>query len=148
VRFGPWARNLYLGLPAAFTFGVISFAAQMPPPMFYAWNLVVAVLVVICAFTRELRFYPDGSIVSATRFLALLPVRWCRYQRSALRQVRLEGASIQVGDSDEISADTVWLVLASGRRIPIQSYSDEAENTPPLHQLLRDLRAITTLDIL
>ena len=30
VRFGPWARNLYLGLPAAFTFALISVVAHMP----------------------------------------------------------------------------------------------------------------------
>ena len=30
VRFGPWARNIYLGLPVAFTFALISVVAEMP----------------------------------------------------------------------------------------------------------------------
>jgi hypothetical protein len=117
------------------------------PFLFYPWNLVVLTVVVICAFPREVRFYPDGSVVSAIRFLALVPVWWRQYPRSALREIRLAHASGQVGSSPEIVIDTVWLVLTSGRNIPIQSYSDGAMNSPPRRELLATLRTITTLDV-
>jgi hypothetical protein len=44
VRFGPWARNLYLGLPGTFTFALISVVAHMPWWFSILWNSFVAVV--------------------------------------------------------------------------------------------------------
>ena len=45
VRSGPWARNLYLGLPAAFAFALIGYVSEMPWWFAAFWFGVIAVLV-------------------------------------------------------------------------------------------------------
>ena len=147
VRFGPWARNLYLGLPAMAAFGLISIVAPMPLWFAWSWRAFVGFFAVICAFPRDIRFNADGSVVTTVRVLALLPVWRRSYPRSSLRQLRLEGGSHRFVGEAEVSADTVWLVLTNGRRLAVQSYSSGAENTPPLPELIESVRAATGLPV-
>jgi hypothetical protein len=134
---------LYLGLPAALAFSLVSVAAEMPVWLAVPWNLVVGLVVLICAFPRETRFRQDGSVAVCRRFLALLPISWRTYPRSSLRELRVE----RYQDNDDMAAVTVWLVLENGGRVPIQSYSAGADNQPPLPALKRDLERITGLRI-
>jgi len=144
VRFGPWARNLYLGLPAAATFLLIGVVADMPGWFRYAWDGVIAVLVYICALPREVRIYPDRVLV-LRRLLALIPLWMRRYARSDFRAVTQgQGAHAFVGEA-EIRAQTVYLVLRSGKLVPVQSYSSGADNQPPQAQLVRELMLVMGL---
>ena len=145
VRFGPWARNLYLGLPAAFTFALVSVAAEMPLWLAIPWNGVVALMVWICAFPREVRIYPDGRVRVVRRFLAIVPV-WSRsYPRSAFTAVKQYGASYSMPGEATIEVATVYLIPRSGKPLPIQSYSAGADNQPPPQQLGRDLTRLLGL---
>jgi hypothetical protein len=45
--YGPWARNLYPALPAAFAFGLMAQVANMPSWLFLAWELMVAIVVLL-----------------------------------------------------------------------------------------------------
>jgi hypothetical protein len=145
VRFGPWARNLYLGLPAAAAFALISVVAEMPLALAIAWNLVVALVVVICAFTREVRIYPGVRVVEVRRLLALIPVWRRTHPWSDVKGVAGHGVAYSfVGDA-EVAAHTVYIVLKSGRLIPVQSYASGADNQPPLDVLNRELAQIARL---
>lgn len=147
VRFGPWARNLYLGLPAAFAFAIIPFAAAMPLWVHALWNIAIAVMVWLCAFPREVRVYPHDRVEVVRRFLALVPVAWRSYPLSAFTGISQVSASFAMSDSPTIASDTVHLVLASGRHIPVQSYSDGADNQPPRKELVTVLRELTGLPL-
>ena len=74
VRYGPWARNLYPGLPPAVAFGLIAQVANMPTWLFLAWDMMVAILVLFCVFVRDARFYRDGTVMVRICFLAVIPV--------------------------------------------------------------------------
>jgi hypothetical protein len=139
VRFGPWARNLYLGLPAVFAFALIGVIARLPLPVLVAWNALLAVVLWICAFPREVRFFRDGSVVCRRCFLALLPVWWRSYPPGAFRSIRQYDASFQFVGEPSIEAATIFLVHKSGRLLPVQSYSAGADNQPSPMQLGQEL---------
>ena len=140
VRFGPWARNFYIGLPAALAFGLVGHAAEMQGLLAIGWYGVVAGLTLLCAVPRETRFYADGSVVVARRILALLPISWRRYRREELERVQaFSGSYAMSGDADH-SVTTIWLFMTRGRRVAVQSYSSGADNSPPADVLRRILR--------
>ena len=141
VRYGRWARNPYLGLPAAFAFGLMAQVANMPTWLFLAWDLMVATVAGFCVFVHDTRFYPDRTVMVGICFLAVLPVWVRRYPRSALLQLEFEPAD----DSD--ASGFFWLILRSGRRLRIQHYNAGADNRPLLDQLMRDLPRITGLNV-
>lgn len=87
VRYGPWARNLCLGLPAAFAFGLMAQVANMPTWLFLVWDVMVAIVVLFCVFVRDTRFSRDGTVMVRICFLAVLPVWVRRYPRPALLQL-------------------------------------------------------------
>lgn len=145
VRFGPWARNLYLGLPAAGAFLLVSLVAEMPLWFLCVWDGVVALLAYICAFPREVRIYSDRVVVMR-RLFALVPVWWRTRALSDFKALICQHGSHRFVGEAEVAADTVYLVLKSGRVVPVQSYSSgAADNQPPRTQLLRDLTRLTGL---
>lgn len=149
VRYGPWARNLYLGLPAALLFAVISLVAlQMNALAMAMLDGVALLLVWICAFPREVRIHPHGDVVVMRRLLALLPLWWRRYPRSEFVAVKPFALSYRMASGDEIGNTTVHLLLKSGKSIPVQSWSAGApDNWPPPDQLERDLCRLLDLPL-
>lgn len=144
VRFGPWARNLYLGLPAAFAFGLVGVVAQMPWWFATFWFGVIAIMVWICAFPRETRIHAHDRVVVVRRFLALVPIFRRSYPLSAFEAIA--GSHAESGISDPSRSLTVNLVLKSGRHLPVQSYSDSAANNqPPAGVLVQTLEELTGL---
>ena len=141
VRFGPWARNFYLGLPAALAFGMVGWAAQMRGPFAVFWYGFVACLAIFCAVPRETRFYADGSVVVARKLFAVVPLSWRRYARAELERVHTDSGTYRMmsGDADH-SVTTIWLFMTKGRRVAVQSYSSGADNSPPPDVLRRILR--------
>jgi|RhiMethySRZTD1v2_1073278.scaffolds.fasta_scaffold04594_7 hypothetical protein len=146
VRFGPWARNLYLGLPAAFAFGVVGVVADMPVALFAGWMGVVALLLWICAFPREVRIYKGDRVVVVRRLLALLPVSRRTYRMDELKAIKQYRVSYTMSGESEADAHTVYLITRKGRLLPVQSYSSGADNKPPPDELGRALKALTGLD--
>jgi hypothetical protein len=145
VRFGPWARNLYLGVPAALTFGLIWVVADMPPALTVFWLGMVLVVLWICALPRDVLITPGGRVIVTRRFLALLPVWRRSYPLDAFKAIKRYRVSAQVADSAPVDAATVYLVQKSGRHIPVQSYSGGADNQPPFEELVEALKAVTGL---
>jgi hypothetical protein len=146
VRFGPWARNLYLGLPAMVAFGLIPIAARMPWWLASLWYAFVAMFVVICAFPREVRVTPD-RIVFVWRFLALVPVWRRTFPMSAFESIRDVSVSHAMSGEGTHGVHTVSLVRKTGRDLAVQSYSSGADNRPPHGELVRTLCAITRLPL-
>src|SRR5262245_41877796 len=114
VRFGPWARNLYLGLPTAATFALISVAAQMPLWLFIPWNAMVLLVVWICAFPREVRVYPGDRVVVVRRVLALIPIWRRSYPIAAVAAIKRSDVSYPTSDGTT-DVSTVYLLLTSGK---------------------------------
>lgn len=144
VRFGPWARNLYLGLPAALAFGFIWLVAEMPPWFAIFWLGMVLVVVWICALPRDI-LITGGRVIVTRRLLALLPVWQKSYPLDTFKAIKRYRVSTQVADSTPVDAATVYLVQRSGKHIPVQSYSEGADNQPPFEDLVRGLKAATGL---
>lgn len=144
VRFGPWARNLYLGLPAALAFGLIGLVADMPPAFAVFWLGMVLAVMWICALPRDVLITGDRVIVTR-RLLALLPVWRKSYPLDSFQAIKRYRVSTQVADSTPVDGATVYLVQKSGRHVPVQSYSEGADNQPPFEELVRALKAVTGL---
>jgi hypothetical protein len=139
VRFGPWARNLYLGLPAAFAFMLVSVVSPMPKWLFVSWNLFVLAMTCLCAFPRETQIFPAGKVVVMYRLLALVPVWWRTYPFSQIKGIRLGDGELAMSGEGTTHISTIYLELQSGKLLPVQSYSSGADNQPPFNQLRRDL---------
>jgi hypothetical protein len=139
VRFGPWARNLYLGLPVAFTFALVSVVSQMPLWLFIAWNLVIGAMTCLCAFPRETQIFPADKVVVMYRLFALVPVWWRTYPFSQITGIRLGDGELAMSGEGTSYISTIYLELQSGKLLPVQSYSSGADNQPPFDELRRDL---------
>ena len=144
VRFGPWARNLYLGLPAAIAFALVSVVSPMPQWLFIAWNLAIGAMVCLCAFPRETRVFPADRVVVMYRLFALVPVWWRSYPYSRIKGIRLGDGELAMSGDGTTHISTIYLELQSGKLLPVQSYSSGADNQPPFDQLRRDLSRLLT----
>ena len=139
VRFGPWARNFYIGLPAALALGMVGWAAQMQGALAIVWYGIVAWLAIFCAVPRETRFYADGSVVVSRKLFALVPLTWRRYARAEVDRVESFSDTFRRSEDADHSVTTIWLCL-KGRKVAVQSYSSGADNSPPPELLRRILR--------
>jgi hypothetical protein len=146
VRFGPWARNLYLGLPAMIAFGLIPTAAGMPWWLAALWYAFIGSFAWICAFPREVRVTRD-EVVFARRFLALVPIWWRRYPIDRFESILDASASHAMSGDGTHHVQTVYLVTTTGRHLAVQSWSSGADNHPPPRELVVALRDITGLPL-
>jgi hypothetical protein len=130
---------MYLGLPAAFAFMLVSVVSQMPLWVFIPWNLVVGAMTCLCAFPRETRIFPTDKVVVMYRLFALVPVWWRTYPFSQIKGIRFGDGELAMSGEGTTSISTIYLELQSGKLLPVQSYSSGADNQPPFNQLRRDL---------
>jgi hypothetical protein len=147
VRYGAWARNLYLGFPGCLALGLVSAVAPLPIWASIASYAFLGFVATLCLVPRETIFRADGSVVVTRRLLALLPLWRRTYRRSELRAVRSVGAEYGLVGEPVVAVGMLCLVTARGQLIRVQSDSAGADPEPSVNELRRILPALTGLPL-
>lgn len=149
VRFGPWARNLYLGVPACLALGAAGWSADFTPWVAGAVTLPLLLVMLFCLLPRDVTFTEDRTVVVSRRLFALIPV----YRRSSplsdFKGIAYGSADYSFAGSPTVAAGTLSLVPKHGRALPLQSVSDGASDVKPsVDELMRVLPGLTGLKLL
>lgn len=147
VRYGAWARNLYLGFPGCLALGLTSAIAPLPAWASIASLSFLGVLATLCLVARDTTFRTDGSVVVAHRLLALLPLWRKAYRRGDLRGLRSVGAEYGLVGEPVVAVGMLCLVTSQGRLIRVQSESAGADPKPSVDELRRVLPPLTGLPL-
>ena len=147
VRFGPWARNFYLGLPACVAFLMVFQAAKLDGLVGWLFRTPILLLALFCLIPRDVRFLADGRVRVSLRLAALVPVWRRTYRKEDFKHIWIGRGDYRMAGEPSNVVDSIGLVTHEDRFVIVQSYSAGASNQPPLEQLLRDLPRLTGLGV-
>jgi hypothetical protein len=145
VRKGPWARNLYLGLPACLAFSLVFWQVDLAGWALAAMSLPIALMAFVCLFPRETRFEAGGRVIVQRKLLALVPVWRRSYHVSEFKGIWTGSGETGFVGEPSVSVRTIGLVLSKGGFVPVQADSAGADPSPSIKELGRTLPAITGL---
>jgi hypothetical protein len=149
IRFGPWARNLYLGVPACLALGAAGWSADFTPWVAAAVTLPLLAVMLFCLLPRDITFTPQGTVLVSRRLLGFVPVYHRAYPLSDFKGIAYGSASYSFVGSPSVAAGTLSLVRKQGAALPLQSVSDGAADVrPSVDELMRVLPRLTGLGLL
>lgn len=147
VRFGPWARNLYLGLPACAAFLIVFHAARLEGVVGWLFRTLILLLALFCLIPRDVRFLADGRVRVSFRLAGVAPLWRRTYRKEDFKHLWMGRGDYQMAGEPSHTVDSIGLVTHTNKFVIVQSYSPGASNQPPLEQLVRDLPRLTGLRI-